>query len=90
MSEKLLLAQVGSECVILLEGRSRMPELLPDAGSGAAWVGRTPHGFIVNVVSENGSDAPFTQGGLLGAMLPVRIESAARRSLKGRQAGRPC
>ncbi|MDR1686945.1 MAG: tRNA (N6-isopentenyl adenosine(37)-C2)-methylthiotransferase MiaB [Desulfovibrio sp.] len=133
-SEKLLQAQVGRACVVLLEGRSRMPELLTDAGGdaegsasvvssgstasfgdgegnldgkhglpadrpasgsggghgGASWVGRTPHGFIVNVVPKNGSDAPFAQGGLLGAMLPVHIESAARRSLKGRQAGRPC
>ncbi|MDR2125081.1 MAG: tRNA (N6-isopentenyl adenosine(37)-C2)-methylthiotransferase MiaB [Desulfovibrio sp.] len=121
VSQKLLQAQVGSNCTVLLEGRSRMPELLPDAdgaedlsngggnlddkhgssagslspesgggSGGAVWVGRTPHGFIVNVVTESASDAPYTQGGLLGAMLPVRIESAARHSLKGRQAGRPC
>jgi tRNA-2-methylthio-N6-dimethylallyladenosine synthase len=146
VSQKLLQAQVGSDCIVLLEGRSRISELLPDAGGGAedsgsaafsagsgeapcssfpqrqrsrpfdsgeesggagnsgsdvlsgsggghggaSWVGRTPHGFIVNVAPENGSDAPFTQGGLLGAMLPVHIESAAHRSLKARQAGRPC
>ncbi|MDR2604102.1 MAG: tRNA (N6-isopentenyl adenosine(37)-C2)-methylthiotransferase MiaB [Desulfovibrio sp.] len=146
VSQRLLQTQVGSDCVVLLEGRSRMPKLLQDSNgsaenfgsgafsdgsgeaprayfsqlqgvvssgngdesgcagnsgngvpsgsggghAGASWVGRTPHGFIVNVVPEDDSDAPFTQGGLLGAMLPVRIESAAHRSLKGRQAGRPC
>jgi tRNA-2-methylthio-N6-dimethylallyladenosine synthase len=137
VSERLLQSRVGTDCVVLLEGRSRMPALLPDArgdaaasgetgidGGGAAsgsagrsgggagphpgfapagpqrsaggalrrpcsWTGRTPHGFIVNVAPENDDDAPFAEGGMLGAMLPVRIESAARRSLKGRQTGRP-
>jgi tRNA-2-methylthio-N6-dimethylallyladenosine synthase len=96
--ERLLRSRIGTADVILLEGRSRMPELLPapgacaapsGGGGGEAWTGRTPHGFIVNVVPEKGSDAPFAEGGLRGAMLPVRIESAARRSLKGVQAGRP-
>lgn len=96
-SEKVLTSMTGSSSVILLEGKSRMsdppgtdeePQAPEDASNGGAdaaeyWQGRTPQGFIVNVALEaDGRN-------MLGAMLPVRIDSAARHSLKGSQAGEP-
>lgn len=103
-SDTLLASQTGERSVILLESRSRLDALLreEDAATGPAgytpstrppgkeaWQGKTPHGFIVNVELEARADAPFAAGGWLGAMLPVRIEAAARHSLKGRPAGEP-
>ena len=106
-NEMVLASMKGEECVILLEGKSRLDALLPeddglsgmadaacqdddqDAGEFApleSWQGKTPQGFIVNV------ELPARPGeisGWLGAMLPVRIDGAARHSLKGRQAGAP-
>lgn len=104
----LLASMKGKECVVLLEGKSRLDALLPETedaaravasdgrkpdlcGNGGApasfesWQGKTPQGFIVNV------ELPARQGGAgwSGAMLPVRIDAAARHSLKGRQAGAP-
>lgn len=54
-----------------------------------SWQGKTARGIIVNVELESRPDARFTQGGWRGAMLPVRIEAAARHSLKGRPTGAP-
>jgi tRNA-2-methylthio-N6-dimethylallyladenosine synthase len=59
-----------------------------------AWQGKTPHGVIVNVnLAPQPGNAYYDIRGMRreweGAMLPVRIESAARHSLKGRQAGAP-
>jgi tRNA-2-methylthio-N6-dimethylallyladenosine synthase len=117
-SERLLRAQVGSDCVILLDGGNRIPKSPPAPSAGAAapvpepcggvpssgvpessgsgafsgdgtWTGLTPHGFIVTTVPEKNPDAPRTPGEMPGAMLPVHIESAARRSLKGRRTGDP-
>ncbi len=62
------------------------------------WQGKTPHGLIVNVSlpdlpGPEEQPGPTTPGGREkgweGALLPVRIEVAARHSLKGRQAGEP-
>ena len=113
-NEMVLASMKGEECVILLEGKSRLNVLLPeDAGpsdvadiaggtrpSGQAtgrdadesaplesWQGKTPQGFIVNV--ELPARPGPERSGWLGAMLPVRIDGAARHSLKGRQAGAP-
>jgi tRNA-2-methylthio-N6-dimethylallyladenosine synthase len=103
-SKDALGAMTGRTVEVLIEGRSRLSALMDeDAGdcaldggvSGAsalgtqeeAWRGKTPHGHIVNVsLGCNGSGRP---NGWEGAVLPVRIEAAARHSLKGRQAGAP-
>ncbi|MDR0828210.1 MAG: tRNA (N6-isopentenyl adenosine(37)-C2)-methylthiotransferase MiaB [Desulfovibrio sp.] len=76
----------------------------PSTGSCESWHGRTPHGFIVNVMLDTGLDAPFpgnkatkkegvmkstSEGMMRGAMLPVRIEAAAKHSLKGVQTAAP-
>ncbi|MDR3176421.1 MAG: tRNA (N6-isopentenyl adenosine(37)-C2)-methylthiotransferase MiaB [Desulfovibrio sp.] len=53
-----------------------------------SWHGRTPHGFIVNVMLEAKSRPSGEDW--RGAVLPVRIEAAAKHSLKGAQAGPPC
>ena len=96
-NDTLLASMKGEECVILLEGKSRLDALLPENGRAPdladesepleSWQGKTPQGFIVNV------ELPARSGpegsGWLGAMLPVRIDAAARHSLKGRQAGAP-
>ena len=90
----------GKTVEVLIEGRSRWDSLLDEASgpesfrAGAAsdaadqdgaWQGKTPQGFIVNVPL-----APRPGGaGWEGAMVPAFIESAARHSLKGRQAGAP-
>ncbi|MDR0338967.1 MAG: tRNA (N6-isopentenyl adenosine(37)-C2)-methylthiotransferase MiaB [Desulfovibrio sp.] len=63
-------------------------------GDGCFWQGKTPQGFIVNVRLDGAPDAgrPARDGlcdAWLGAMVPVRIEEAAKHSLKGRQAGAP-
>ncbi|MDR2744027.1 MAG: tRNA (N6-isopentenyl adenosine(37)-C2)-methylthiotransferase MiaB [Desulfovibrio sp.] len=62
--------------------------VLRQAEGWEAWHGRTPHGFIVNVMLEAKS-RPAREG-WLGAMLPVRIEAAAKHSLKGTQVEPPC
>ena len=54
-----------------------------------SWQGKTPEGFIVNVNLPSEPDNNFLARGWEGAMLPVRIEAAARHSLKGTQAGVP-
>jgi tRNA-2-methylthio-N6-dimethylallyladenosine synthase len=102
-NDRILAALKGQERVILLEGKSRMGALLreddqaePGGWEGSAgtssprecWQGKTAQGFIVNVElppRQENTD----RGGWQGAMLPVRIEAAARHSLKGRQAGVP-
>ena len=109
-SDMVLASMKGKDCVILLEGKSRLSAILPeDAGALSAergsaqdvargpsvesWQGRTPQGFIVNVELAARPENPgWTGGGTsgwLGAMLPVRIDGAARHSLKGRQTGAP-
>jgi len=102
-SDTVLASMKGEECVILLEGKSRLDALLPEAddlpdmtgadfqAAGAdasleSWQGKTPQGLIVNVEIPAGCGK---SSGWLGAMLPVRIDGAARHSLKGRQAGAP-
>jgi tRNA-2-methylthio-N6-dimethylallyladenosine synthase len=68
-----------------------LPEPLAEP-SQEAWQGKTPHGVIVNVSlapdcrKSYSSDKDMHQG-WEGRILPVRIEAAARHSLKGRQAG---
>ena len=54
-----------------------------------SWQGKTPEGFIVNVNLPSEPDITTLTRGWEGAMLPVRIEAAARHSLKGSQAGAP-
>lgn len=49
------------------------------------WQGRTPQGFIVNV--PLGAPPPSLERGWQGALLPVRVESAAKHSLRGSRAG---
>lgn len=112
-SDDVLASMIGQECVILLEGKSRLDSLLPEesvngsdsrASTGGvdkgpfpapgaprleSWQGKTPQGFIVNVELEPRPEGRFALGGWQGALLPVRIEAAARHSLKGRQAGIP-
>ena len=99
-SVKVLEGMAGKTVEVLIEGRSRWDSLLDEASgpesfragaaSGAAdqdgaWQGKTPQGFIVNVPL-----APRPGGaGWEGAVVPAFIESAARHSLKGRQAGAP-
>ena len=71
---------------------------VPAGGNGAysrteekdeAWQGKTPQGFIVNVPLAPCSGGSQRPGGWEGAMVPVRIEAAARHSLKGKQVGAP-
>jgi len=118
-NDTVLASMKGEECVILLEGKSRLDALLPENGQTdppdaarafspdrqapdladaardsadesvplESWQGKTPQGFIVNVELPA---RPGPEGsGWLGAMLPVRIDAAARHSLKGSQAGAP-
>jgi len=54
-----------------------------------AWQGKTPHGVIVNVNLDPRPAGNYLARGWEGAMLPVRIEAAAKHSLKGVQAGEP-
>lgn len=54
-----------------------------------SWQGKTPEGFIVNVNLPSEPNIMTLTRGWEGAMLPVRIEAAARHSLKGTQAGAP-
>lgn len=54
-----------------------------------AWQGKTEQGIIVNVNLAAGPARDYPARGWEGAMLPVRIEAAARHSLKGVQAGEP-
>ena len=54
-----------------------------------AWQGKTRQGIIVNVNLAGGPVGNYPAGGWEGAMLPVRIEAAAKHSLKGVQAGEP-
>lgn len=54
-----------------------------------AWQGKTPQGIIVNVNLAARPVGNYPARGWEGAMLPVRIEAAARHSLKGVQAGAP-
>lgn len=62
--------------------------------SGAAtsqwesWQGKTPQGLIVNIHLP-GAAPGVRPGGWEGLLLPVRIESVAKHSLKGIQAGAP-
>ncbi|MDL2315977.1 tRNA (N6-isopentenyl adenosine(37)-C2)-methylthiotransferase MiaB [Desulfovibrio sp. OttesenSCG-928-A18] len=106
-SDRVLALMKGVDGVILLEGKSRLDQLLvePDADTAdpllrhtaqdcgtnvlESWQGRTAEGFIVNVTLPSRQGRDFRSGGWQGAMLPVRIEAAARHSLKGRQAGAP-
>ena len=110
-SDTVLTSMIGQESVVLLEGKSRLEQLLPEedaeGGGGSraltvdgggvvpgaarleSWQGKTPEGFIVNVELEPRPEGRFAAGGWRGALLPVRIEAAARHSLKGRQAGTP-
>ncbi|MDR1489048.1 MAG: tRNA (N6-isopentenyl adenosine(37)-C2)-methylthiotransferase MiaB [Desulfovibrio sp.] len=85
-------AMPGGEAPDLLSatgaGSSRGAQVPTPAAGWEAWYGRTPHGFIVNVMLE--TKLPPSREGWLGAMLPVRIEAAAKHSLKGTQAGPPC
>lgn len=54
-----------------------------------AWQGKTPQGIIVNVNLALEPVGNYPARGWEGAMLPVRIEAAAKHSLKGVQAGEP-
>lgn len=59
-----------------------------EAGQWESWQGKTPHGLIVNIhLPCAGSGVRY--GGWEGLLLPVHIESAAKHSLKGTQAGAP-
>lgn len=102
-SDKQLASLEGEDCVILLESKSRLHALLREGesagpGSGRSrdgqpegvecWQGRTAQGFIVNVELPSAPEQGARRG-WQGAMLPVRIEAAARHSLKGRQTGVP-
>jgi tRNA-2-methylthio-N6-dimethylallyladenosine synthase len=100
-SDRVLASMRGEECVILLEGKSRR-DALPDmdappepggekslfglSPTEESWQGKTAQGFLVNVTIP---PARKDRDGWRGAMLPVRIEAAARHSLKARQAGAP-
>jgi tRNA-2-methylthio-N6-dimethylallyladenosine synthase len=100
-SDRVLASMRGEECVILLEGKSRR-DAMPDRDAPAhpggekalfglfpgeeSWQGKTAQGFLVNVTIP---PVRKDRDGWRGAMLPVRIEAAARHSLKGRQAGAP-
>lgn len=64
------------------------PRLFTTDG-GEAWQGKTPQGFIVNVVLAPRSGGRLGPDRWEGAIVPVRIEAAARHSLKGKQAGTP-
>ena len=61
----------------------------PMAENGESWQGKTPHGYIVNVTLASRPEGNYRAGGWEGAIVPVRIEAAARHSLKGKQAGAP-
>jgi tRNA-2-methylthio-N6-dimethylallyladenosine synthase len=68
-------------------GRAHAGPRTDAEGRGESWQGKTPQGYIVNVpLAPRGNGCP---DGWKGAVLPVRIEAAARHSLKGRQAGAP-
>lgn len=98
-NNQVLTSLTGMDCTILLEAKSRLETLLPEDGEGEAvprphseresWQGKTEHGIIVNVELPRKEALRFAQGGWLGAMLPVRIEAAAKHSLKGRPTGTP-
>ncbi|MDL2290991.1 tRNA (N6-isopentenyl adenosine(37)-C2)-methylthiotransferase MiaB [Desulfovibrio sp. OttesenSCG-928-F20] len=78
-SEEVLVSCKGSRNIILVEGKSRR-------GAAMYWQGRTPQGFIVNVALG----APPDQArGWLGALVPVRIDAAAKHSLRGSPTGEP-
>lgn len=63
------------------------PAAEKEAQRDEAWQGRTPQGFIVNVALGARVEGP--SGGWEGAIAPVRIEAAAKHSLKGKQVGAP-
>lgn len=98
-TNRVLTGMVGGATEILIDGKSRLESLrtataadAPDdtpegtESGGICLQGKTPHGLIVNVPlpekSAGGTD-------WMGAILPVRIEAAARHSLKGKQIGEP-
>lgn len=92
-------SMAGTDRTILLEGKSRLENLLPEGADGApaprahpereSWQGKTEHGIIVNVELPPKYEVHFLHGGWTGAMLPVHIEAAAKHSLKGRPTGTP-
>ena len=64
----------------------------PDARAAEhneAWQGKTPQGFTVNVGLAPSPGGNHRSDGWEGAIVPVRVEAAARHSLKGKQAGAP-
>ncbi len=91
-SEKILAAQVGRTETILVESASRRPVVFSDSAEetvsaglepGVEHVqGKTPHGYIVNAALPVPPGAEGEHGFWAGRLVPVRIRSAGKHSLR--------